>query len=50
MCINAETSLLSMMLCEISGLLMYMNNNINKKMFGLFVMFYTLVQYFEFNM
>ena len=50
MCINAETSLLSMMIGEISGLLMYMNDDINKKMFGLFVMFYTLIQYFEFNM
>jgi hypothetical protein len=50
MCVNAETSLLSLIIGEMSGLLMYMNNDIDKNMFGLFVMFYTLVQYFEFNM
>jgi hypothetical protein len=48
MCINAETSLLSFLIGEMSGLVL-LTKDVEHQMIGLFVMFYSLVQFFEFN-
>lgn len=49
MCINYQTSVLSFLLGEISGLLLFLSDNKEKKRMGLFVMFYSLVQFCELN-
>ena len=49
MCINAETSLASFAIGEIAGLLLLASKNNDKKVIGLFIMFYSLVQLFEYN-
>jgi hypothetical protein len=49
MCINAQTSLASFMIGEIAGLLLILSGKKEKQMIGLFVIFYSLVQLFEYN-
>lgn len=49
MCINANTSLASFLIGEISGLLLLSTNSKEKQMIGLFIMFYSFVQLFEYN-
>jgi hypothetical protein len=50
MCINSTTSLISFIIGELSGLILftYATTKI-KKYFGLFIMFYSLIQLFEYN-
>jgi len=48
MCINAETSLISFIIGELCGLLLLTKSK-EKQMIGLFIMFYTFVQLFEYN-
>ena len=50
MCINAETSIASFAIGEIAGLLLLASKNNDKKVIGLFIMFYSFVQLFEYNM
>ena len=47
MCINLQTSILAFGLGELSGLYLVTRDSIEKKLIGLFVMFYSLVQLFE---
>jgi hypothetical protein len=47
MCINLETSILAFGLGEASGLYLATRDSIEKKLIGLFVMFYSLVQLLE---
>lgn len=47
MCINLQTSLVAFGLGELSGLYLATRESIEKKLIGLFVMFYSLVQLFE---
>ena len=48
MCINANTSIASFLIGEICGLILLTKSK-DKQILGLFVMFYTLVQLFEYN-
>jgi hypothetical protein len=48
MCINSQTSLAAFIIGELSGLLLLKSNNKEKKIIGLFVMFYSLVQLMEY--
>jgi hypothetical protein len=48
MCINAETSLLSFIIGELCGLTLLTKNK-EKQILGTFVMFYSLVQLFEYK-
>ena len=48
MCINAETSLLSLLIGQTAGLIL-LSKNIERQMIGAFIMFYSLIQYFEYN-
>jgi hypothetical protein len=47
MCVNLETSILAFGIGQASGLYLANSTNLEKKMIGLFVMFYSLVQLFE---
>lgn len=47
MCLNLQTSLVAFGLGELAGLYLATRNSIEKKLVGLFVMFYSLVQLFE---
>lgn len=49
MCIDSRTSLASFGIGEIAGLLLLASKNNDKKVIGLFIMFYSLVQLFEYN-
>mgnify|MGYP006441284657 FL=1 len=49
MCINFETSLFSFLIGESAGLTLAMSNSIEKRLIGLFIMFYSLIQIFEAN-
>lgn len=49
MCIDLKTSLISLGIGELSGLLLTTKTE-DKKVIGLFIMFYSLVQFFEANM
>ena len=49
MCINAPTSLGSFIIGETSGLLLINTGDKPRQMIGLFVMFFSLVQLFEYN-
>jgi len=50
MCINAETSMIALSVGQLSGLsLLLMSNDKEKQIVGLFIMFYSLVQLFEYN-
>jgi hypothetical protein len=49
MCINSHTSLIAFIIGELSGLLLLKSNQKEKKIIGLFVMFYSLVQLMEYN-
>jgi hypothetical protein len=49
MCINLETSLFSFLIGESAGLTLAMSNSLEKRLIGLFIMFYSLVQIFEAN-
>ena len=46
MCINFETSIVSFLIGEISGYILTRGNN-DKKGIGFFVMYYSLIQFFE---
>lgn len=48
MCINLETSILAFGIGELSGLILT-SRSPERKAIGLFIMFYTLVQFFEAN-
>jgi len=48
MCINYQTSSIAFLIGEISGLILTLESN-DRKMVGLFVMFYSLIQFFEAN-
>jgi hypothetical protein len=49
MCIDSQTSLASFIIGELSGLLLISSGEKEKQMIGMFIMFYTLVQLFEYN-
>jgi hypothetical protein len=49
MCIDSSTSLASFIIGEVAGLLLVLSGNKEKKAIGLFIMFYSLVQLFEYN-
>ena len=49
MCIDSQTSLASFIIGEVAGLLLVASGNKGKQMIGLFIMFYSLVQFFEYN-
>jgi len=48
MCINYQTSSIAFLIGEISGLILTLESD-DRKMVGLFVMFYSLIQFFEAN-
>ncbi len=47
MCINFETSVVAFGLGEITGLYLTTENSFEKKVIGMFVMFYSMIQLFE---
>ena len=49
MCIDSQTSLASFIIGEIAGLLLVLTGKKEKQVIGLFIMFYSLVQLFEYN-
>ena len=49
MCINLETSLFSFLIGESAGLTLAMSNSLEKRLIGLFIMFYSFIQIFEAN-
>lgn len=49
MCINSQTSMIAFIIGELSGLLLTTSNDKEKKIIGLFIMFYSLVQLMEYN-
>lgn len=54
MCVNYQTSLMALVIGEITGLILIFDQdktstNYEKIFIGLFVMFYTLIQFFELN-
>lgn len=49
MCIDSQTSLASFIIGEVAGLLLVLSGKKEKQVIGLFIMFYSLVQFFEYN-
>ena len=49
MCIDAETSLASFIIGEATGLLLILSGKKEKQAIGLYIMFYSFIQLFEYN-